>query len=407
MRAVVLCATLAAFALPSTVGAQSVRLTEADALARFSPESPRVRALRSDIEVAKADVMAANRWPNPRVTYDRESVAGVREDMFMVSQVLPVTGRRGFAVDAASALVDATGLRADEALRRARADLRIAFAQLVAAQARERELTAGAARIRDLAGILARREAAGDTAGFDRLRAEREGLELDADLAAAATERAQAQARLAGYFTDPFDPVQLVAADDAPARSDVPPLEALLERAETVRGDLLALQKDLDAARFSLKVADRSRVPEPEVVVGTKSSTLPGAERGGVLTLQASLPLFDRNAPERALATARASQASVRAEALRRVVRADVAALRAVVIERRGTAERYRRGALAMTGELERIAQVSYDAGERGILELLDAYRTSASARLRQAALEAAVRDAEIELAFASGWEIR
>ena len=97
MRAVVLCATLAAFALPSTVGAQSVRLTEADALARFSPESPRVRALRSDIEVAKADVMAANRWPNPRETYDRESVAGVREDMFMVSQTFPLTGRRARA----------------------------------------------------------------------------------------------------------------------------------------------------------------------------------------------------------------------------------------------------------------------------------------------------------------------
>jgi len=407
MRAVVLCATLAAFALPSTVGAQSVRLTEADALARFSPESPRVRALRSDIEVAKVDVMAANRWPNPRLTYDRESVAGVREDMFMVSQVLPVTGRRGFAVDAANAVVGATGLRVDEALRRARADLRIAFAQLVAAQARELEMTAAAARIRDLAAILARREAAGDTAGFDRLRAEREGLELDADLAAAATERAQAQARLAGYFAGVVDPLQLVAADESAVRTDVPPLETLLERADTVRGDLLALQKDLDAARLSLKAAERGRVPEPEVVVGTKSSTLPGADRGGVLSLQASLPLFDRNAPERAVALARASQASARAEALRRIARADIAALRAAVVERRETAERYRLGALALTDELERIAQVSYDAGERGILELLDAFRTSASARLRQAALRAAVREAEIELEYVSGWEIR
>ena len=95
MRAVVLCATLAVLSMPSTVSAQSVRLTEADAMARLSADSPRVRALRSDIDVAKADVVAANRWPNPRLTYDRESVAGVREDIFMVGQVLPVTGRRG------------------------------------------------------------------------------------------------------------------------------------------------------------------------------------------------------------------------------------------------------------------------------------------------------------------------
>ena len=58
------------------------------------------------------------------------------------------------------------------------------------------------------------------------------------------------------------------------------------------------------------------------------------------------------------------------------------------------------------SGEVERIAQVSYDAGERGILELLDAYRTSSSARVRQAALDAAAREAEIELEFVSGWEI-
>ena len=49
---------------------------------------------------------------------------------------------------------------------------------------------------------------------------------------------------------------------------------------------------------------------------------------------------------------------------------------------------------------------MSYEAGERGILELLDAYRTASSARVRQAMLDAAVREAEIELEFVSGWEI-
>ncbi len=48
---------------------------------------------------------------------------------------------------------------------------------------------------------------------------------------------------------------------------------------------------------------------------------------------------------------------------------------------------------------------MSYDAGERGILDLLDAYRTAASARVRQAALDAAAWQAEIELEFLSGWK--
>jgi cobalt-zinc-cadmium efflux system outer membrane protein len=76
------------------------------------------------------------------------------------------------------------------------------------------------------------------------------------------------------------------------------------------------------------------------------------------------------------------------------------------VIERRAVADRYRGVTASSAGQLERIAQVSYEAGERGILELLDAYRNGATARVRQAALDTAARHAEIELELVSGWEI-
>jgi hypothetical protein len=108
MRVVVFCATFAAMAFPPLAGAQSLTLTEADALARLSTDSPRVRAMRAGIDIARTDVLAAGRWPNPRVTYDRESVAGITEHMMMVAQPLPITGRRGFEVDAASAMLAAT-----------------------------------------------------------------------------------------------------------------------------------------------------------------------------------------------------------------------------------------------------------------------------------------------------------
>jgi cobalt-zinc-cadmium efflux system outer membrane protein len=406
MRTVVLCATLAAVILPSNAGAQLLPVTEADALARLSPASPRVRAIRAGIDVARADVLAAGRWPNPRVTFDREAVAGVTENMAMVSQALPISGRRGFEVQAASALVDASSSRADEALRRARADLRLAFAQLVAAQIREREFAAARDRLRALVDVVAKREAAGDAAGFDRLRAEREVVDIDTDRAGAATDRARAQANLTGFFVDPVEPSKIVAVETSTTPVPVPPVDALVEQAESIRGELLALRREIDAAHLARRAADRRRVPEPEVVAGTKSSTAGGGDIGSVITVHASLPLFDRNRPERALAEARARQAEARVDAFRIALRAEVAALRAAVIERRETADRYRTAAVNGAGQIERIAQVSYDAGERGILELLDAYRTGASARVRQAALDAAVRQAEIELEFVSGWEI-
>lgn len=406
MRTVVLCATLAVLILPPNAGAQSFALTEAEALARLSSASPRVRAMRASIDVARVDVLQARRWPNPRITYDRESVAGVTEHMTMVAQLLPVTGRRGFEVDAATAMVAATSSRSDDEIRRLRADLRLAFADLVAAQTRERELTAATERVRVLAGVLTKREAAGDAAGFDRLRAEREAIEIEADLAVAGVERTRAQGMLASFLHDVTDPSRLVAVSVSNAPAAVPPLQALVENAETIRGELLALRHEIDAARFSGRAADRRMVPEPEIVAGTKSSTAGGGDLGGVITVHATIPVFDRAKPERALALAKAAQAEARLNAVRQTLRGQIAALRGIVVERRVAAEHYRAEAIRSADQIERIARVSYDAGERGILELLDAYRTAGTARIRQASLDAAVRQAEIELEFVSGWEI-
>ena len=188
--------------------------------------------------------------------------------------------------------------------------------------------------------------------------------------------------------------------------ASLPPVAALVERAESSRGELLALRREVDAARLAGRAAERRRIPEPEVVAGTKSSTAAGGDLGSVVTVHASIPLFDRSRVEKALAEARAAQSDARADAFRQALRSDIAALRAAVVERRQTAERYRAAAVSRAGEIERIAQISYDAGERGILELLDAYRTGSTARVRQASLDAAVRQAEIELEFVSGWEI-
>ena len=407
MRNAVFCAALAGVLAPYSAGAQSLALTESEALARLSAESPRVRSIRAEIDVARADVVAAGRWPNPRLLVDRESVAGITEYLTRVGQTLPISGQRGLHVRAASAMVDASTGRADDEVRRARADLRLAFAELVAAQRRERELGAVRDRLRSVAEILAKREAAGDAAGFDRLRADREVLEIEADRATAASERARAQAALAGFFAEPGDPSAIVATPGPAPTSALPALEELVQRAESTRGELIALGKEREGAQFSMRAADRRRIPEPEVIAGTKSSSFGDGDIGTVFSVQATIPLFDRGRPERALAQARGSMADARAAAFRLALRAEIAGWRAALLERRQAAEQYRTSAVKSADQIERIAQVSYDAGERGILELLDAYRTGAMSRIRQATLDAAVREAEIELEFVSGWEIQ
>ena len=404
MRVAVLRAAIGLACLPVVAGAQTLSLTEAQALSRLSSESPRVQALRAAVTVVEAEILAAARWPNPRLTFSREAVAAVTENYVTVTQPLPITGRRGLEVNAAEARVGAAASRADDQVRRFRADLRLAFTSLWVAQTRERELARGRDRLEALADILGRRETAGESAGFDRLRADREVIDIDADRAAAANEGTRAQGLLAGFFTEaPMTPIE--ARVEPVSRPPLPAVDELMARAE-MRGAFAALGQELEAAQFMARAAGRRAVPEPEVVAGTKSSNAGTGDVGSTVAVHIGVPLFDRGGPERAAAAARAQQVRAETEALRLTVRAQIVAWRAAVLERRQVAEGYRAAVGGNADAIERIAQVSYEAGEQGILELLDAYRTATSARVRQTALDAAVREAEIELEYVSGWEL-
>ncbi len=405
MRVLVVRAAIGLACLPAAAGAQTLALTESEAVARLSSESPRVQVVRAAVDVARADVLNAARWPNPRVSYNREAVAGVAENYLTVAQVLPLTGRRRLEVEAASLRVEASASRAEDQVRRLEADLRLAFTDLRVAQTRERELARSRNRLRELAGILERREAAGESPGFDRLRAEREVIDVDAERASAASERVRAQGALVGFFAAAPDVQVIDAIDTARPPTVLPSVDELIARAET-RGAFVALQRERDAAAFTERAAGRRVIPEPELVAGTKSSNAGTGDVGSIVSVHLTLPLFDRARPERAAALARGAQVRADADALRLTVRAQIAAWRGAALERRQIADQYRAAIGNNAEEIERIAQVSYDAGEQGILELLDAHRTAASARVRQALLDAAVREAEIELAFASGWEM-
>jgi cobalt-zinc-cadmium efflux system outer membrane protein len=405
MRTWLMCAVFAVAVVPAGADAQTVRLTEQELLAQLGSEAPRVQAARAAVEVARADVLAAARWPNPRVTFNREAVAGVSENMLTVTQPLPVTGRRRLDMSAATARVEASASRAEDLIRRVRADLRLAFTDLRTAQEREQELARSRERLNELAVILGRREEAGEAAGFDRLRAEREVIDVETNRASAGAARAQAQALLASFVAAPANG-SIEAVGAAAPVAPLPTVDELMARAETARGELVALARELEAAGFAEQAAGRRALPEPELVAGTKTSNVAGGDTGSIISVHVAVPLFDRAQPERAAAQARARQARAEADVLRQTIRAQIAAWRAAVVERRDIAARHRAALAAGAGEIERIAQVSYEAGERGILEVLDAYRTASSARLRQAELDATVREAEIELEFVSGWEL-
>jgi cobalt-zinc-cadmium efflux system outer membrane protein len=233
-------------------------------------------------------------------------------------------------------------------------------------------------------------------------------MELEADWAAARADRARAQAELAGFFAASASTSSVTAVVPQPSdRAPLPGVEELVARAQASLPELASLKQEIESADFATRAAERRPVPEPEIVAGTKSSNLGGGDVGSVFSIHLTVPLFDHAKPEQALAQARRVQAEARTAAFEASLRAQIVALRGIVLERRQAADAYRASTAASAAQLERIALVSYDAGERGILELLDAYRSSSAARVRQAALDTATRHTEIELELVSGWEIR
>ena len=392
-----------AFASPGA--AQS--LTEARAVARMRAEYPQATALRLAVREFEADARERTLPANPAVAYTREEAGAAVDDFLLVSQELPLWGRRGLLVEAAGHGVSARAADADARLLAVESELRLVFTDLLLAQDRVRSLETGVTRLGALIAVLRTREEEGEGSRFDRLRAEREAAEVDADLALADIDRRRAQAWLAAFFAEGTDPDGLAAAgrlDDY----QVPPVPALAAgQLSEGRAEYRAL--GLEAERWGAegRAARRLRLPSAQLTGGLKRSGVLGStDTGFVVAASVSVPLFNRGQAQ----AARADAARARVEAERRTlaarIAAEVHAASAAAIRARELADRYREDSVSRADELATIATAAYEEGEFGILELLDAHRVSLSAELRSLELSAAARRAAVELDRAAGREM-
>ena len=421
-----------ALALP--VAAQS--LSEAEAVAKMRAEHPQAAALRFGVREFAADARGRTLPPNPAVAYTREEAGAAVDDFLLVSQELPLWGRRRLLGEAAGHAVSAREAETEARLLAIETELRLVFADLLLAQERVRSLEAGAGRLDGLIAVLRTREEQGEGSRFDRLRAEREAAEVDADRALADIARRQAQVRLAAFFAEGTDPDGLTAAgrlDDylPPASAPVPPPEG--------RHDYRAL--GLEAERWGVegRAARRLRLPSAQVTGGLKRSIGPGPTGAGlgstgaglgsagaglgstgagfgstgtglsstgtgfVLGASVSVPLFNRGQAQAARASAARARVEAERQALAARIAAEVRAASAAAVGERALADRYRAESVARADELVAIATAAYEEGEFGILELLDAHRVSLRANLRSLDLSAAARRAAVELDRAAG----
>jgi len=380
-------------------------LNEREALQKLTSESPRARALAAQVQLARASALMEGLRPNGTLTLSREAAAGAPETYLLYEQPLSVTGRRGYLRRAALAAAESEGSSVRMQLHELRVDARLAFLELLLAQEQLSVYDSEKVSLQEIVEVLRKREKAGESSGYDLIRAERELSLLEADQGNAQAQVEKARGLLASFFatSQNAQALRAVGALTAPA---VPDLASLIGRSEA-RGDIQAERQLVESSALSMEAARRKLYPEPIVTGGLKSPVVNGQrESGYVISVTVPLPLFDRGKAEMGRAEIARRAALARAEAIRAEVQLRLKGAWEETQTRSRVAGIYQTKVVAETGDLVRIARAAYEGGEVGMLELLDAYRTQREARLRMHGLAATARQSALELERLVGEEV-
>ena len=397
-------ATFSLLMLALTLPVRAQEWSEDQVIQRFLQQSPQTRELRARVAMAQAEARGRTLYPNPSFTYSREG-AGFNE-FFELGQTLPISGRLGYLRQAGTAAVSATESQSAALLWELRSDLRITFYRLLAAQQQGTLVEASIERLREVVRILRDREKEGEGSRYDRLRGEREVMETRTELSAAQVRVAQARADLLSFL--PAATRITHVAGQFSLGPTTPSIAELVSRALTVRADYRAEQQEFERYEFEKRAAERLLIPEPTITAGLKraETLISPSQAGAVVSLSMPIPLFNRGRTEVMRFEAQQRQAEARREALAQQIRAQVeGAYQAMLIRQRDVQEYG--GENGETGaELSRIAQLAYQDGEIGILELLDAYRVNRQSQLHLLKLQESAKEAAIGLDRVVGEEV-
>ena len=381
--------------VPSIAASQD--RTEREVVELIVRDGPQARAIRAESEVTRREQLARLAYPNPAVTYSRES-AGFTE-FVQAEQSLPLFGARAAVSRAGLAATAAAEAERDVRLWLLRSEAAAAVARLVAEQTRLELARSQAREVERLIEILRTREREGEGSRFDRLRAEQELRDTRQLVTSAAVSVVEVRAVLSGLLPRHVALTRIAGTlnpQPAPATA-----EALIVKATSTRAELRTLQQRSERAAFEAEAARRARLPSPSVFGGLKrADDMSGRETGSVFGVSVSIPLFDAGGRESARWAAERARVDAERASIEGRIRSEIIAALEVLSMRQAALAQEQEGA---ADELVQIAEVAYHEGEVGILELLDAVRTASRARVRTIDLRLEARLAQIALERAVG----
>lgn len=409
-RRLCLCSALALLSMPRVGAAQSSEapaaaptvLSEADVIRMARSRAPAGAVANATDELAEAHARTAGLFPNPTVSWTRETVeTGPVGSQDIVSATLPIDIARPLAT---RSLVASEGawMRAEASLARTDAVLNavLAYYDVVLAERRVQVLTESVANLEEATRVVASREAAGSVSGYESTRLSIASELSRSQLAEARGTLQSARARLAVPFGLRPESLRVSTSLALISASDG---AALAERGGASRGAVRRARESQHLAGEAENRAAWAWLPTLEIGGGMKHVTDLGGGYGYVVGVSLSVPIFDHGQALRAEAEARRALSGARAEALTRTINAEAHSALATFRTARQELDRFESQTSGQVEALLAAAQSGYREGERTIVELLDAQRAQTDVAERRLALLGTAKRAEARLRAAAG----
>jgi outer membrane protein TolC len=346
-----------------------------------------LKAEAERVTVAEGVKQQAGALPNPEFQFQNENLRpGMRygtdvDTLAYVVQPLDVLGKRGRRVDAAAQSVVRTQAEYDQARWQMVRDVKLSYWEARGAQEARDLLKATVATFQQLVDYHNARLSVGAIAEQDVLRVRLEGERLNITASLAALRAARAQSAL----------LKAMGQANLTELALTEPIDAGVAPPATV-DEVLAQRPDMKVARAAVSEAEaRARLqdvlarPDLTLTYGYKRTQLPGTLVGANTSIAAvtvKVPLFDRNAGNRAAAAAEARRQAQLLTATETGVVADFHAASQDYEMRRSEVVATLQPLREHADNISSIAQAAYTQGGGDLLRLLDAQRAQLDAQL-------------------------
>lgn len=346
--------------------------------------SPQVLAARDQLKAVKGQLSSARAIPNPEFelsTGQQKSASGSLSvgnvSSWSVTQPLDMPYTRFPRVNAAEANLQAAEFARIAFEIEIVSKVQQRFYELMRRQAEAKAAEEDLNLTKQIRDRMQVRYDVGETARFELIRAQTEFLNAQIAEEASKLRVDQARSQLRQVVGHGL-PVDFNIKTSPPVMEELPSLTVLLNEIKTQSPELKKAKAEVDAAESKLSLEKNSRLPR----LAFKASQYNDPNFVDRLYgLQISIPIWDFKSGQVAEAEANASKAKNQLTAQNQTIEQQLETAYKLYQMASYQVRVLDKEVVQLAGAAQRIAEVSYRYGERGMLEYLDAQRTFRAAR--------------------------